>query len=345
MRQNDLDLLGRLSCAFGPSGFEDEVRDLIAKEIHPFVDTSFVDPVGNLVASVGEGGDPLILAHMDEVGFMMTKIQEDGSLLFSSIGGIVPDHLNSKRVVIRGKRGKVYGVIGAKPVHFNRGGSEKPKFSDLYIQIGANSKETASEYVSVGDPAVFDTDFHRLDDEKLSFSGKALDNRIGCSLLIRLIQEKILPNATFVFTVQEENGLRGATTYLSQRGCNFGIALDTTTANDLPGVRGAKKVCSFGNGAVVSFIDGATVYQRSLILSIFEECKRCSIPLQTKSLRAGGNEASAVQKCAASSRSVSLSIPCRYIHGPVGIARAEDVDSGFEALALICKNPGGVFFA
>jgi endoglucanase len=335
LNDKEIELLRLLSEESGPSGNEERIRSIIKKQIADYVDTITTDPMGNLIAKVGESNDIVIMAHMDEVGMMVTKIEEDGAIRFQSIGGISPSALPSKRV--RFHKNSIKGVVSAQPIHFTRNKNEDKKYlcSDLLIQIGTNTRSETEKYISIGDAAVFDSSFEVLVDEKRSFLGKALDNRLGCFLLIRAIQNSLFNDCTFVFTVQEENGLRGAHALLLKHSFQFGIALDTTTANDLPGVVGAEQVCHRFGGGVVSFIDGATVYDRDMVMKIFEEAKRKKIPLQTKTKKAGGNEASALQKCGLGCKAVSLSVPCRYIHGAVGLVSEKDIEDCYAALFMI----------
>lgn len=325
----DLAYLARLTDAFGPSGAEDDVRDLIVQRIMPFVDTLKIDGIGNLIATKGDPDSILITAHMDEVGFMITGIREDGTLRFSQVGGVDPKHLSSKRVLI-GKN-RIQGVIGAKPIHLNKEKTADITYRDLYIQIGAVDRAEALQFVSVGDFAVFDT---KLDysDKTECVTAKALDNRLGCYILSELICSESLSDGTFVFTVQEESGLRGAQTYLNVVKARVGIALDTTTSNDLPKVSLQKRVSSLGNGAVISFADGATVYRRNTVRALMDHLKEKQIPCQTKTKRTGGNEASAIEKIGFGAEAISISVPCRYIHASVGLARLSDVEQTLKAV-------------
>ncbi len=334
MDKFDFSLLKRLSEGFGPSGQEDEIRDIISAYICDHVDTLRIDSMGNLIATKGKADSVFICAHMDEVGLMITGICENGTLRFSSIGGIDPKLLPSKRVVIGTK--KIPAVVGAVPVHLNKKEEKKLSFSDLYLDFGAKDRKDAERMVSVGDCAVFDTSFDYLYPTQ-TLKGKALDNRIGCYILCHLIASGTLSNGTFAFTVQEETGLRGAAAVAETLEHEFCIVLDSTTANDLPCVWGADRVCSQGKGGVISFADGATVYNRELILSIFEQLNKKQICAQTKSKRTGGNEASALQKSLYGKQVISLSAPCRYIHGPIASVQIQDINSTEEALLAICE--------
>lgn len=332
MTNNDLFFLKTLSEAFGPSGVEDEVRSILIEEIRPFVDSIKIDGMGNLIAEKGNSRKIAICAHMDEVGFMISEILDNGTLRFSPTGGISPASLPSKRVIIGKKH--IVGVIGAKPIHLTKNDKKDIKFSDLYIKIAASSKEEAEQIVSIGDSAVFDTEF-TISYNKKSIFGKALDNRIGCFLLKKLICSQKIQNATFVFTVQEETGLRGADAFAQNNDYDFAIALDTTTANDLPNVGIPQAVCFLEKGPVISYIDGATIYNRDMVNDTFSYLKANDIQAQTKMRRAGGNDASVLQKRGKGHRVLSLSVPCRYIHGPLGLTTIYDIEESYKALELL----------
>ncbi len=333
MLQNKIiSLLGELSEAFGPSGSEKEVRDLLREHLIGCVDSLSVDKMGNLIATKGKADRILILSHMDEVGFMITGIREDGTLSFLPVGGIDPRYLPSKCVKIGD--GRISGIIGATPIHLNRDKTNQVTWDDLYLEIGVDSKPDAEKLVAVGDFAVFDTKFQAFDHNRM-FLGKALDNRIGCAILCAMLQENVILDGTFVFTVMEETGLRGATAFLNDHRFSVGIALDTTTANDLPSILPPHQVCRFGKGGVISFADGATVYERDLVRGIINRLTEKNIRCQTKTKRTGGNEASALEKVGYGTKAISLSTPCRYIHGVCGKVLLRDILETQKALSEI----------
>jgi endoglucanase len=292
--------------------------------------------MGNLVATKGNANEVFISAHMDEVGFMVTGIQNDGTLRFSQIGGVDPKFLASKTVVIG--KSRILGVIGAKPVHLIKNSEKEVGYSDLYIDIGCSSYDEAKDVISIGDPAVFSNDFKKMDCDTEVICGKALDNRLGCFILCKMIEDGFLENGTFLFSVQEETGLRGVTSFLLKNRVQFGIALDTTTANDLPNVTGPDMICCSGFGPVISFADGASVYNRNLIREIFALLNKNNITVQTKRKRTGGNDASAIEKISYGAKSVSVSVPCRYIHGPIGAVRVDDIENTLKALKCIISR-------
>ena len=330
MNKIDLELLKELTEMYGPTGEEDGVRAFIRKQIAPFVHRMWIDPMGNLVATVGQS-EILYAAHMDEVGFMITGIEEDGALRFSQVGGVTPKTLPGKRVLIG--KGAVPGVISAVPFHLQDDSKKEIGYGDLTITIGAKSKKDAEKIVSPGDCAVFNTRFRTVGKNGRMLAGKAMDNRLGCYLLIEMIRSGT--NGVYAFTVQEETGLRGAYAVAEEVPFRFGVALDTTTPADVPGVTGPDRVCQVGKGGVLSFLDGASVYDNRLISELFEAVETEEVPVQTKTRKSGGNDASALQKAGSGHRSVSLSTPGRYIHGPCALVSTDDVYAMANALSVI----------
>jgi len=257
------------------------------------------------------------------------------SVDFAQIGGIDPKFLPSKRVRIG--RNRIVGIIGAKPVHLSKKGNSAT-YSDLYLDCGFQNREEAEALIQIGDGAVFDTDCDIFDDQRTFILGKALDNRIGVALLCELIQDDRIENGTFVFTTQEEVGLRGATAFMEANRFKIGIALDTTTANDLPAVLPQNTVTSLNKGGTVSFADGATIYNRDLIRFVTDALMQQKIPWQTKMKRTGGNDAAAIDRAGVGALSISLSTPCRYIHSAIGVVKSSDIEDTYSALLSILSS-------
>ena len=329
----DHDLLKWLCETSGPSGYEDEVRALIAREIEPFVDRLYTDAMGNLIAVKGKDPEILFDAHMDEVGFMITGIQEDGTLRFYQIGSVTPRILPGKRVLIG--KDRIPGVISATPVHLVKGKSGDTTYDDMRIYIGVDTRDEAEKLVSIGDGAVFATDYERLGAGDHCVSSRNMDDRLGCYLLIRLIQNKAVKNATFAFTVQEETGDRGAAACAEGVSYQYAIAVDTTSAANLPGTKEEDQVCAVRRGGVLSFIDRMTTYDNAWIASIFRHVQSLDIPIQTKSRNCGGTNASAYQKVGIGHKSLSLSTPALFIHGPLSVVDLTDIHSMEQALLAI----------
>lgn len=330
-------MLEKLCLLNGASGDEKNVREFIINEIKDYC-TYRVDKLGNLICEKKGANSPkskiMIAAHMDEVALIVTAIRADGSLAFSAVGGIEPSTIMGTRVEINGHN----GVIGSAAVH-NLSKSEKeksPEMSALYIDIGAETKEEAEKYVNLGDIAYFRSEFVRFGDGKIRC--KAIDDRAGCEMMIEMIKGEIPFDTTFVFTVQEEIGTRGAKTAAFSVNPDIAIVLETTTAADIPLSDGDKKVCLQKGGAVVSFMDRSTIYDRELYRLAFDTAKKNNIPVQTKSVVAGGNDSGAIHISRDGVRTMAISVPCRYLHSPSCVADMADIKACLDLCrAVLCE--------
>ena len=333
---NDLRELCLLS---GISGEENEIREYIISRIREHCDYK-VDALGNIIAQkIGKKRPKrqlMISAHMDEVGMIVTSIKEDGTLLFSEVGGVDARVILGRSVLV-GPR-KIPGVIGTKAVHMQTSEERNTAVpvDQLYIDIGAEKKEEALLDVSLGDAVSFAPCFGELGNGYLY--GKALDDRIGCAMLIQLIREELEYDCTFVFCTQEEVGLRGSRTAAYAVAPEVAIVLEATTAGDLPGVPEAKKVCQLGKGPVVSFMDRATIYDKELYRTAFGIAKEAGIPCQTKTMIAGGNDAGAIHTAANGVRTLAVSAPCRYIHSPSGVVNKSDLDAMYDLTKRLAER-------
>lgn len=321
-----IDLLKELSVLCGISGREENVRKYILNQISPYADCK-VDALGNIIAQKKGLKHPdhtlMMSAHMDEVGLIIHSIDENGYLYFSPVGGIDPRVLLGRSVSVGEKA--VYGVIGSKPIHMLDSNERKqaPGFLNLYIDIGANNKEEAEKLVSLGDFACFDSEFIRFGDGFIK--GKALDDRVGCAILINLIKKSLPYDITFVFTVQEEVGTRGAGTAAFAVDPDYAIVIEATTAADISGVKPEQEVCVLGKGAVISFMDGRTIYDRDLYHLAFATSEETNIPCQTKAGISGGNDAGAIHRSRNGVRTIAVSLPCRYLHSPSCVIHEKDL--------------------
>lgn len=305
----------------GTSGCEKSVRDYIISQINGKCEYS-VDALGSIIVQVGNKNDISINAHMDEVGFIVTNITDDGYLKFASVGGIDARVCLDRVVTINND---VKGVIGDKAFHLlDKDEREKcPSFDSLLIDIGATSKEEAEKVVSLGDFVHFDSDYVEFGDGFIK--AKALDDRIGCQLMIDMINDGV--QATYCFNVQEEVGLRGAKCTANNVNAKIAIVLESTTAADIDGVTGGDRVCVLGNGPVISFMDGRTIYDKDLYNLAFDVAKQNNIPAQTKTAIAGGNDAGAIQTAANGARVLAISLPTRYIHSASSVIKKCDIDA------------------
>ncbi len=323
--------LEELTCLPGVSGSEDAVRGFIADKIKDSVDEMYQDMIGNLFAvKKGTGATDLkvmVAAHMDEVGLIISKIGDDGFLKYQTVGGIDPRVMISKRVKI-GKNG-VPGVLGAKAIHLQKKGERDSvrKHDDLYIDIGAKDKESAENMVALGDYAVFDSDFVTFGDGFIK--AKALDDRIGCDILMSLAQEKTeLPfDLYLVFTVQEEVGTRGALVATERIRPDIALILEGTTCSDVNGVEESGYSTVAGDGAALSIIDRGTYYDKKLVQDLYETAKKHGIPVQFKKTATGGNDAAAVHTAAGGVRCAAISVPARYIHSPSSVVKQSDCEA------------------
>lgn len=314
------ELLKQLCLLDGTSGDEACIRQFVISQIKDYCDYK-IDNLGNIIAfKKGKNSSAkkvLIDAHLDEVGLIITHIEDNGFLRFSTVGGIDTAALMFRRVLINGN---TLGVIGSKPIHLCDGDERKklPSADSLYIDLGVCSKEEAEKLLSVGDCAVMCSDYTVVGDKVLS---KALDDRVGCAVLIDLLKQDAEYDFCASFSVQEEVGLRGAKVAAFTVEPDAAIVIDGTTAADVAGVAPSKQVCRQGEGAVVSFMDGATSYDREY----YNAALSSGIKVQSKCAVAGGNNAGAIHLSRGGVRTVALSVPCRYIHTSGSTCNVSDV--------------------
>lgn len=323
----------------GTSGDEVRVRDYIINEIKEY-STYEVDNLGSVIAYKKGKKKPnktvCINAHMDEVGFIITGITSDGYLRFAPVGGIDTKVCLDRAVTVGENR--INGVIADKAYHLLEEGEKDnaPSFDKLLIDIGAKSETEAQSVVSLGDFAYFESDYTELGNGYIK--AKALDDRIGCMLMIELIKSELEYDTVFCFNVQEEVGLRGSKCTSFAVGADISIVLEATTAGDLDGVTGADRVCVLGNGGVVSFMDNRTIYDRELYKLAMNTASVNNIPVQTKTAVAGGNDAGSIQTSGKGAKVMALSLPCRYIHSPSSVVKKSDIDNTRKLLKEILKK-------
>jgi len=322
-----LNLLKTLCSLDGVSGYEDAVRDYIRTEAEPYADSIMEDVMGNLIVfkkgKVNSGRTIMLAAHMDEVGLIVTDITDDGFLHFGCSGGIDSKVLLGTRVRVGEKR--IPGVVGVKAVHLTPAEerSKLPLVRDMYIDIGATSREEAEKLVQKGDFAAFDSE-PRLYGNMLK--AKAIDDRIGCAVMLKLLQEGPAVDAWFVFTVQEEQGLRGATAAAYRIKPDIGITIEGTTAADLSFVSGTARCCTTGKGPVLAVMDGRTLYHPELVRRARDIARENDIPVQTKTLVAGGTDAGIISQTAGGAKTLGIAAAVRYIHTPSSAMAVSDID-------------------
>ena len=335
-----LDLTRKLCSLPGVSSREEAVREFIAQTIRPYVKWMKVDAMGNLIA-FKEGkkhtGSKLLLdAHMDEVGVVVKGIEDDGCLRFAFLGGV------DRRVVI-GKRvwlgkNRVPGVIGMKPIHLTTAEERKalPKLKDLYIDIGAKSKDEALSECPPGTFAYYDNDYQEFGD---GFAvSKALDDRVGCAMLMQLLANDYECDFYGVFTVQEEVGLRGMYAAAYSVAPDVVIVLEGTTANDMPEVKNVGFVTKMSHGPAISFMDNATIVSPDMFKALTETANAAGIKWQPRQGTTGANDQGPAQRMRAGCKTGCISVPCRYIHSPASIADIDDIMGAYALADAFLKN-------
>lgn len=334
------ELLKKLCSAFGPSSMEDEVRDIIIEEIKPYATSYRVDKTGNLIVfkkGKKERQNKLLFsAHMDEVGFMVRHIDEDGFIYFGTVGGIERRVISGKRVVIGENR--IPGVICGKAIHIQKPEERgvAPIIEKMFIDIGSVSKEDTLKYVKVGDLVTFEPNFETFGDYKIK--SKAIDDRFGCYMLCELIKQDLEYDTYFAFVIMEEEGCRGAMNVAFSEKADEVVVVEATTAGDIHGSPESGKACELGKGAVLSFMDNGTVYSPKVLQKLISICEENNIKFQIKNLVAGGNDASAYQRIYYPTKVAAISAPVRYIHSATSVADQRDFDEIKKLLELVAAN-------
>ncbi|MCD6550638.1 M42 family metallopeptidase [Thermotoga sp.] len=326
-----------LSTMTGVSGDEERVREFIKSKIENFVDDLLVDKMGNLITlKKGKSSSKklLVSAHMDEVGLIVCKIDKDGKVAFLPIGGVDPRILPGK--VVQAKDLK--GIIGYKPVHLqDKEAKTPPKFEDLRIDFGFSSKEEAEKHVSVGDCVSFVSEYMEGNGRA---TGKAFDDRAGCSLLIDILEEGVAPayDTYFVFTVQEETGLRGSAVVVEQIEPSCALVVETTTAGDNPELEERKWATHLGDGPAITFYHRGYVIPRKILQVIVNTAKGMGIPFQMKRRTAGGTDAARYARTAYGVPAGVVSIPARYIHSPNSVLDLNDYRNTLKLVKAVIEE-------
>jgi endoglucanase len=335
-----LDLLKKLSEAFGPSGYEDEVREIVASELKPLCKKVWTDTLGNVIGlKPGKGKEPrkkiMLAGHMDEIGFRVTFVDKDGFLRIAPTGGFNPLNLVAQRVIVfaKGKK-KLQG-------HFNVAGPGKTvdpgeprkdmQLADFFVDLGLPVAKV-KKLVDVGDPVVWNRDFIRMGD---TYTGKAMDDRIGVYIMLEALK-RTKNNSHDIYavgTVQEEVGLRGAQTAAFEINPDVAIAADITGAADVPGAEDHTHITKLGKGIALKIKDSWSISDPKLVREFREIADKHKIPYQIEVLPAGGTDAGAMQRARGGASAITLSIPTRYGHSVNETVHKVDVESGIELLA------------
>lgn len=335
-----LDLLKQLCSFNGVSGDEGEVRDFLRTQAQPYADSIRTDALGNLIVfkkGAKSSGDHLLLAaHMDEVGVIVTHVTDEGFLKFGFVGGVDRRVAIGKPVVLG--RDKVPGIISLKAIHLTEKSELKkvPKTDKLYIDIGASGREAAMKLAPPGTYGCFVSQPEEFGGG--FFKARAIDDRIGCAIMLELLKEELPLDVTFAFTAQEEVGTRGAFGAAFSVTPSVALVLETTTAADLPGVDDHRRVCAPGKGPVISYMDGATIYDRDLFDDLRRLAESSGIPWQTKEYIAGGNDARTIQRTKQGVRVAAMSAAARYLHAPSSVGSIADFENMLKLTRLFLAD-------
>lgn len=324
-------LLEKLCNAKAPSAYEGEVRNIIKNEIKDYVDDIKVDRMGNIIAhKKGNGKKIAVNANMDEIGLIITGYNQDGTLKFAPLGIIDNKALPCRDVTI-GKN-SIPGIIGLKPIHLQEKKEREKsyKLSDLCIDIGAKSKEEAKQNVFIGEYVTFNTMFEKFGDNLIK--GKALCNRIGCSILVELLKDNFDCDFYGIFNVQGEIQARGAYASAYNIKPNIGIIIERTICNDMPGVEENMQAAKLGSGPVIAIMDQTTIYNADIIEKVKEIAWEKSIPYQIKGSAVGLNGAGSYVMAGSSAKIMTISVPCRYVHTSISVCSIKDYENTLKLL-------------
>jgi len=334
--------LKELSELDGVSGDEERVRKFIEEKIKDKVDSLKVDVLGNLIAfkkGTRSNRKFVLAAHMDEVGFMVTNIEDDGTLSFGPVGGVDPRVVVGKHVRINGE---LPGVIGYKAIHLQKKDEllASPKFENLRVHIGARSKEEASRKVELGDYISFATDFRQ---ENSRATGKAFDDRAGCAVLMEVIEQeqRYEDDLYFAFLVQEEPGLRGSAVLFEQVCPDLALVIEGTTAGDDPGLPEHQWATHLGDGPAITFMHRGYVVNKKIYESILQVAQKYDIKHQPKRRTAGGTDAARLAKTGGGVPAGVISVPARYIHSPLSMIDLGDFENTVKLVSKILEEGEG----
>lgn len=333
-------LLGEICTVPGAPGFEKRIRELVIKELKGLVDEVELDNMGNIYA-IKHGSKPenerkrvMIGAHMDEIGFIVTHIDDKGFIRFHTLGGFDPKTLTAQRVLVHGKK-DVIGVMASKPIHvMSPAERDKPaKISDFFIDTGLPAKEV-KKLINIGDPITREREFIEMGE---CVNGKSLDNRLAVFILIetlRSLKKKKVPYDIYgVFTVQEEVGIRGANVAALRINPDFGFGLDTTIAFDLPGAAAHEMITKLGEGTAIKIMDASTICDYRMVEYMKKTADKHKIKWQPEILTAGGTDTAGIQRMTeGGSIAGAISIPTRHLHQVIEMAHKEDIKGSIELL-------------
>ncbi|MBL0105674.1 MAG: M42 family metallopeptidase [Bacteroidetes bacterium] len=336
----NIPLLKEICETAGAPGFEQRIREIVLREVRPLADEVSVDNMGNVtVLKKGkERKRVMIAAHMDEIGFMVTHIDDNGFLRFHTLGGFDPKTLTAQRVIVHGKKDLI-GVMGSKPIHIMSAEERNkvPQIHDYFIDLGMPKSEVV-KYIKVGDPITRQRELIQMGD---CVNCKSIDNRVSVFILIETL--RILKKSPYdvyaVFTVQEEVGIRGANVAAHMIEPDFGFGLDTTIAFDVPGSQPHERVTSLGGGAGIKIMDSSTICDYRMVNFMKATADKYKIKWQPEILQAGGTDTAGIQRMGKSgSIAGAISIPTRHIHQVIEMANTKDIEACIKLLTSCLQD-------
>ena len=324
--------LEKLSNACGVAGREEEVRNLMKTFLKPYVDEVREDKLGNVIGvKKGKKNTPKVMlaAHMDEIGLLVKTISKDGYLQFTKMGGIDDRILLAQKVIVYTEKGPLHGIIGSKPPHIQKEEERKKvlTYDELFIDIGAENEEQAKKMgVKIGDPVGFDIKFAKVGKDIVI--GKAFDDRVGCAVMVEAMKtlEKTECTVYAVGTVQEEVGLRGATTAAFGIYPDVGIALDVTVAGDVPGVKEVEAPIKLRKGPSIEVADMGLITHPKVLRLLIDAAEENKIPYQLETGLPGSTDAARISLTREGVPSGVISVPTRYIHSPASLLSLKDAE-------------------
>ena len=338
----NVDLLNKIATTPGAPGFEKRIRDLVIEEVKPLVDELEFDNMGNVYAiKRGTGSKKVMVgAHMDEIGFIVTHIDDNGFIRFHTLGGFDPKTLTAQRVIIHGKK-DIIGVMASKPIHVMtpEERNKVAKTTDYFIDTGMKAEEV-KELISIGDSITREREFIEMGD---CVNGKSLDNRLAVFILIETLKKlkgREIPYDLYgVFTVQEEVGIRGANVSSLRVKPDFGFGLDTTIAFDLPGAAPHEMITKLGEGTAIKIMDASTICDYRMVEFMKNTADKHKIKWQPEILTAGGTDTAGIQRMTeGGSIAGAVSIPTRHLHQVIEMAHKEDIQGSIDLLCACIQD-------
>lgn len=346
----NLELLSELCRTGGAPGREERIREIVIRELEPLVDRIEVDRLGNVIATRGPRGRTkpkgkprrlMLSAHMDEISLMVSHVEENGFLRFTTLGGFDPKTLAAQRVIVHGRKDLI-GLIGTKPAHIMTDEEKQkvPPLDSFFIDLGM-PRSRVERLVRVGDLCTRERDFVEVGD---AVSTKSLDDRVGVFVMIEAVR-KAKAHAVEVLavaTTQEEIGIRGAQVAAQHLAPDLGIALDVTLANDVPGAKEQERCTQLGKGTAIKIMDSSVVSDFRVVEALRATAEKKRIPHQMEVLPKGGTDTAAIQRAGKGAPAGCISIPCRYVHSVIEMCHKKDIQASIDLLAAFIAGAHGV---